>query len=184
MTWNWVYPLSFVQLLNRATPPSWITLHPTLLCFRYYNVLAYDQSRVSVKTEDNCHHYINANLVTVKDANRKYILTQGDEKAPIEYTCYLTAEVPTGCIVHANCVACRKGRKLMKFVSWKVFQMKLTDCSSMSHQLRHYFWFVRLSDKSNVLMFSAHLCDALCLIIVAPIMYSAFSGIKLDVTTT
>lgn len=44
---------------------------------RYYNVLAYDHSRVQVDTEENSESYINANYVHVPKANRKYILTQG-----------------------------------------------------------------------------------------------------------
>jgi len=47
---------------------------------RYYNVLAYDHSRVVVQTEDDREGYINANIVNVPKAGRKYILTQGPLK--------------------------------------------------------------------------------------------------------
>ena len=44
---------------------------------RYYNVLAYDQSRV-VLTHDDKEVYVNANRVKVAAADREYILTQGE----------------------------------------------------------------------------------------------------------
>jgi len=47
---------------------------------RYYNVLAYDHSRVVVQTDEDTQAYINANFVRVPKANRKYILTQGPLK--------------------------------------------------------------------------------------------------------
>ena len=43
---------------------------------RYYNVLAYDQSRVLLTHEDK-EVYVNANRVKVAAADREYILTQG-----------------------------------------------------------------------------------------------------------
>ena len=44
---------------------------------RYYNVLAYDHSRVIVHHDDK-EIYINANVVKVAKADRKYILAQGE----------------------------------------------------------------------------------------------------------
>jgi len=49
---------------------------------RYYNVLAYDHTRVKINTSENNETYINANIVHVPKADRKYILTQG----PLERT--------------------------------------------------------------------------------------------------
>ena len=43
----------------------------------YYNVLAYDQSRV-VLTHHDKEVYVNANRVKVAAADREYILTQGE----------------------------------------------------------------------------------------------------------
>ena len=47
------------------------------LLSRYYNVLAYDQSRVVLTHEDK-EVYVNANRVKVAAADREYILTQGE----------------------------------------------------------------------------------------------------------
>ena len=43
---------------------------------RYYNVLAYDQTRVKIQL-DRRDIYINANHVRIPDSGREYILTQG-----------------------------------------------------------------------------------------------------------
>ena len=44
---------------------------------RYYNVIAYDHSRVIVHHDDE-EIYINASLVKVPQADREYILAQGE----------------------------------------------------------------------------------------------------------
>ena len=44
---------------------------------RYYNVLAYDHSRVVLSHEEK-DVYVNANRVKVAAADREYILTQGE----------------------------------------------------------------------------------------------------------
>ena len=49
---------------------------------RYYNVLAYDQSRVVLTHEDK-EVYVNANRVKVAAADREYILTQGESHSPV-----------------------------------------------------------------------------------------------------
>ena len=52
---------------------------------RYYNVLAYDQSRVLL-THDDKEVYVNANRVKVAAADREYILTQGEINKMYSYT--------------------------------------------------------------------------------------------------
>ena len=55
----------------------------SLICLgRYYNVLAYDQSRVLLTHEDK-EVYVNANRVKVAAADREYILTQGEWNQPM-----------------------------------------------------------------------------------------------------
>lgn len=84
---------------------------------RYYNVLAYDQTRVSL-THDGKEIYINANLVKVPAAGREYILTQGPlalgtptPGAPgtVDDFWLMVAQQGTDCIVMlCNCVETHK----------------------------------------------------------------------------
>lgn len=50
---------------------------------RYRDVSPYDHSRVVLQKKDSESDYINASLVEIKEADRRYILTQG----PLESTC-------------------------------------------------------------------------------------------------
>jgi len=66
-----------------AVYSSSIGRHPLNLKYnRYRDILPYDHSRIILKNNDETS-YINANLVECKQANRRYILTQG----PLKNTC-------------------------------------------------------------------------------------------------
>lgn len=65
---------------------------------RYYNVLAYDQSRVKLKYKRD-EIYINACYVNVPDADRKYILTQGPLEETVDHFWLMCQETVTNCIV-------------------------------------------------------------------------------------
>lgn len=65
---------------------------------RYYNVLAYDQSRVKLKYERE-DIYINACHVNVPEADRQYILTQGPLEDTVDHFWLMCQETKSNCIV-------------------------------------------------------------------------------------
>jgi len=75
---------------------------------RYYNVLAYDQSRVLL-THDDKEVYINANLVKVAAADREYILTQGPLDCTVDDFWLMVAQQNSDTIVMlCNCLEMHK----------------------------------------------------------------------------
>lgn len=75
---------------------------------RYYNVLAYDHTRVKVTHGDD-DLYVNANLVTFNDANRKYILSQGPLEKTVETFWMMVYQQNTSTIIMlCNCVEMKR----------------------------------------------------------------------------
>ncbi|XP_023327790.1 tyrosine-protein phosphatase non-receptor type 2 [Eurytemora carolleeae] len=65
---------------------------------RYYNVLAYDQTRVKIQL-DRRDIYINANHVRIPDSGREYILTQGPLEQTVDHFWLMCHQHKTTCIV-------------------------------------------------------------------------------------
>lgn len=79
---------------------------------RYYNVVPYDQTRVKISRGlENI--YINANHVSVPEANRKYILTQGPLEETVDHFWLMCHQVKTSCIVML-CRCYENNRDLMR----------------------------------------------------------------------
>jgi len=75
---------------------------------RYYNVLAYDQSRVVLTHEDK-EVYVNANRVKVAAADREYILTQGPLDCTVDDFWLMVQQENSDTIVMlCNCVEMHK----------------------------------------------------------------------------
>jgi len=75
---------------------------------RYYNVLAYDQSRVLLTHEDK-EVYVNANRVKVAAADREYILTQGPLDCTVDDFWLMVQQENSDTIVMlCNCVEMHK----------------------------------------------------------------------------
>ncbi|GAB1601933.1 tyrosine-protein phosphatase non-receptor type 1-like isoform X2 [Argonauta hians] len=69
---------------------------------RYRDVNPYDQSRIILDINNGCGDYINANLIEINEANRKYILTQGPLENTVGHFWQMVWEQKTMCIVMLN----------------------------------------------------------------------------------
>lgn len=85
---------------------------------RYYNVLAYDHSRVIIHHNEE-ELYINANLIKVPQAKREYILTQGPLQSTVDDFWLMVFEKESSTILMlCNCIESDRDK------SWKYWPDK------------------------------------------------------------
>jgi len=86
---------------------------------RYYNVIAYDHSRVIVQHDDK-EIYINANIVKVPKANREYILTQGPlEKTIDDFWLMVFQQKSSTVVMLCNCIEMNRDK------SWQYWPLEV-----------------------------------------------------------
>jgi len=86
---------------------------------RYYNVLAYDHSRVIVHHDDK-EIYINANMVKVPQSNREYILTQGPlEKTVDDFWLMVYQQNSSTVVMLCNCIEMNRDK------SWQYWPLEV-----------------------------------------------------------
>jgi len=86
---------------------------------RYYNVIAYDHSRV-IAHHDDTEIYINANVVKVPQANREYILTQGPlEKTVDDFWLMVFQQNSSTVVMLCNCVEMNRDK------SWQYWPLEV-----------------------------------------------------------
>eukprot|EP00092_Neocalanus_flemingeri_P030624 GFUD01033252.1.p1 GENE.GFUD01033252.1~~GFUD01033252.1.p1 ORF type:complete len:379 (-),score=103.23 GFUD01033252.1:121-1257(-) len=86
---------------------------------RYYNVIAYDHSRVILHHDDK-EVYINANIVRVPQANREYILTQGPlEKTVDDFWLMVFQQNSSTVVMLCNCIEMNRDK------SWQYWPLEV-----------------------------------------------------------
>jgi len=93
--------------------------HCNIALNRYYNVIAYDHSRVLLHHDDK-EVYINANLVKVPQANREYILTQGPlENTVDDFWLMVFQQKSSAVVMLCNCIEMNRDK------SWQYWPLEV-----------------------------------------------------------
>lgn len=123
---------------------------------RYRDVSPYDHSRIVLKRGST--DYINANLIEVEKANRRYILTQGPLCNTLSHFWLMVWEQNTGAIVMLNKLVEKKQDKCYQYWPSKIgpeYAMQLTDVGlsvEYMEQQDHSYYLtrvLRLTDIDN-----------------------------------
>lgn len=114
--------LKFANTVSEAIKPQNKILN------RYRDVSPYDHSRIVLKRGST--DYINANLIKVEKANRKYILTQGPLSNTVSHFWLMVWEQDTAAVVMLNKLIEKKQDKCYQYWPSKMgpdYAMQLTD---------------------------------------------------------